>query len=554
MQNNYVIGVDFGTDSARAIIVNTKTGAELASKVSLYKRWAKKMYCAPGKNQFRQHPLDYIEALEEAIKGCVEQVGSEVRKGIKGISIATTGSTPVAVDKKGTPLALLPDFKENPNAMFMLWKDHSSIAEANEINEVAEKFQQDYLKYVGGAYSSEWYWAKLLHILRTDSQVKEAIYSFVEQSDWLPFLLTGSNEIKNLKRNVCAAGHKALWADEYEGLPPLSFFEAIDPILKKYASRFGDTVYSADHVAGTLCESWAQKLNLPTNLKIGVGSVDAHVGAVGGEIEPYYLSKVIGTSTCDMMVVPKPDMKDKVIKGISGQVNGSIVPNMVGLEAGQSAFGDIYAWFKNILLWSCPTEIKESRSGKGSDNRALQKLERGVLNRLNKEAAKLPLEEDAELAIDWFNGRRTPHVNHNLKGLITNLNLGSTPPRIFRALVEATCFGSRAIAESIEQQGITIKGVIAIGGIAKKSEYVIQTLADTLNRPIHIMATEKSVPLGAAMFASVICHLNPSLETAVKNMGAGRRTKVEPRKEYVEFYNKRYKLYKQYGAFHESIR
>src|SRR5437762_4188631 len=211
----YVIGVDYGTDSVRSVLANALNGDEIASSVFYYPRWKAGLYCDPGINQFRQHPLDYIEGLESTITDCLQQAGQQVATNVKAISVDTTGSTPVAVDQTGTPLSLLPQFENDPNAMFVLWKDHTSTKEAAEFNEHAEKFGINYLQYVGGIYSSEWFWSKLLHILRVDGEVRNACYSFVEHCDWIPFLLTGGNDVHQMKRGVCSAGHKALWAEEY---------------------------------------------------------------------------------------------------------------------------------------------------------------------------------------------------------------------------------------------------------------------------------------------------------------------------------------------------
>jgi L-ribulokinase len=304
MSNQYVIGVDFGTDSVRSIIVNAANGNELAAAVFNYPRWKDGLYCDAATNQFRQHPLDYIEGLESTIKTCLQQVGSEVAANIKAISVDTTGSTPVAVDETGTPLALLPAFEHNPHAMFVLWKDHTATGEAAEINAHAQKFETNYLQFVGGIYSSEWYWAKLLRILRADHQVSEAIYSWVEHCDWIPFLLSGGTDAKQLKRGVCSAGHKALWSAEYEGLPPDEFFSSLDPLLKGFTNKLFKTTYTADQSVGTLSADWALRLGLSSTVVIGVGAFDAHMGAVGGQIEAYHLSKVMGTSTCDMLVAP----------------------------------------------------------------------------------------------------------------------------------------------------------------------------------------------------------------------------------------------------------
>lgn len=546
MLNKYVIGVDYGTDSVRAIIVDAINGNELASAESHFVRWNDGLYCDPARNQFRQHPADYIEALETVIKQCLNNSDNQASKQICSISIATTGSTPVAVDEQGTPLALLQSFRENPNAMFVLWKDHTAIKEADEINFAAKKHKPDYLKYVGGTYSSEWYWAKLLHILRSDEEVRKACYTWVEHSDWMPFLLTGGKNASEIRRNVCAAGHKGLWAPEFGGLPSSEFFKSVDPLLTPFSLRFGSGVHSAEKPAGTLCKEWAGRLGLSTEVVVGIGSIDAHIGAVGGGIKPYFMSKVIGTSTCDMIVVPKADMQNVFIDGISGQVEDSIVPGMIGLEAGQSAFGDIYSWFRNMLLWPLKT-FSPDESESGSVQRLFSKFHNTILKELDKQASELPFDQESEFALDWFNGRRTPNANPNLKGLIGGLTLGSTPAKIYRALVESTCFGSRAIMESIQDQGIGIQGIIAIGGIASKSEFVMQMMADVLNRPVRVSSAEQAVALGAAMFAAVAGRVHNNLEDCINAMGKKEERLVNPQSGHTRYYDRRYEQYKKYG-------
>lgn len=546
MVEKFVIGVDYGTDSVRAIIVNAMTGHEVASAVSPFERWRHGMYCDPAGNQFRQHPLDYIEGLVEVVRNCVAEAGPEVAEKVCGMSIATTGSTPVAVDETGLPLALRDEFAENPNAMFILWKDHTAMAEAAEINKAAEKSRDNYLKYVGGIYSSEWYWAKLLHTLRIDKEVQAACHSWVEHSDWMPFLLTGEKHASNIKRNVCAAGHKALWAEEFGGLPPEAFYRSIDPLLLPFRKDFGSAVYDAGQPAGMLSEEWAKRLGLSRNVAVGIGAIDAHMGAVGGRIRPYYLSKVIGTSTCDMMVVPEGEMKHLFVEGICGQVLGSIVPGMVGLEAGQSAFGDIFLWFRDLLMWPM-NRLRQQGQLSGDLEAGIAQAESDLLRQLDELAAQLPVDIHSEFALDWFNGRRSPDANPGLKGLIGGLTLGSTAPAIYRALVEATCFGSRAIADSIEKQGIQIQGVNAVGGIATKSHFVVQMLADVLNRPVYVSPVEQTVALGAAMFASVVCGVHSGLDEAEAAMGKNGGKIIEPQPERVRIYDERYLIYKRYG-------
>ena len=542
-QISYVIGVDYGTDSVRSIVVNAATGQELASSVFFYPRWKNQLYCNASENQFRQHPLDYLEGLETTIKDCIQQIGPDCAKNIKGIGVDTTGSTPVAVDATGTPLALRPEFAENPNAMFVLWKDHTSVAEAAGINEHAKKFETNYLQYVGGVYSSEWFWAKLLHILRTDEKVASAIHSWVEHCDWIPFVLTGGTSASDIKRGVCSAGHKALWSEDFGGYPPDSFFSSLDPLLAGFTSKLPSETYTSDKPAGNLSAEWASRLNLDTHVVVAVGAFDAHMGAVGAQIEPYYLSKVIGTSTCDMLVAPAVEVKDKLVRGICGQVNGSIIPGMIGMEAGQSAFGDAYAWLKDILSWSL--DLLEDETLK---NKATEK----IMAALTEKAALLPLDEKDEIAIDWLNGRRTPDANQMLHGVFAGLNLGTTAPKMFKALIEATCFGAKAIVNRFVEEGIPVKGLIGLGGVAKKSPYIMQVMVDVINMPIRIHKSEQTCALGAAMFAATAAGLYEKVEDAMQAMGQGFDATYTPNPSRVAYYQKRYNQYKKLGHFIET--
>ncbi len=552
--NAYVIGVDYGSDSVRSIIVNVADGFEVTSSIFYYPRWKDALYCDASINQFRQHPLDYVEGLEYTIKDCVQKGGKEIAANIKAISVDTTGSTPVAVDKTGTPLSLLPEFGHNPNAMFVLWKDHTSTGEAAEINEHAKKFDVNYLQFIGGIYSSEWFWAKLLHVLRADEKVREAAYSWVEHCDWIPFLLTGGTDVHQMKRSVCAAGHKALWAKDFNGLPPNEFFASLDPLLNCFTSRLFTETYTSDKAAGTISKEWAERLGLPSDVAIGVGAFDAHMGAVGGQIEPYHLSKVMGTSTCDMLVAPVDEVGDTLVAGICGQVNGSIIPGMIGMEAGQSAFGDAYAWFKNIAAWATNTLLQQSSIIDEETAKLLQKqISDSLIVELSKAAASLPLSADDELAIDWLNGRRTPDANQLLKGAISGLNLGTTAPHIFKAIAEATCFGAKAIVERFREQGIPVNGLIGVGGVAKKSAYIMQMMADVMNMPIRIHKSEQTCAAGAAMFAATIAGFYNKVEDAMQAMGQGFDAEYHPDENRVHIYAKRYQKYKQFGACIEAL-
>lgn len=548
MKTDYCIGVDFGTDSVRSIIVDAHTGEEKASAVHFYARWRDGLYCDPTKNQFRQHPQDYIEGLEQSIKKCLAQAGNVVQANIVAISVDTTGSTPVAVDESGTPLALLPSFSDNPNAMFVLWKDHTAVKEAAEINTHAARYGGDYLRYVGGVYSSEWYWAKLLHTFRADERVYETAYSWVEHCDWIPFLLTGGQHVNAMKRSVCTAGHKGLWANEFGGMPPKGFFSSLDPRLSKVVESYPKTVYTASQSAGRISKEWAERLGIPPSAVVGIGAMDAHMGAVGGQIESYYLSKVMGTSTCDMLVVPKNELGNKIIKGICGQVDGSIIPGMIGLEAGQSAFGDIYAWFKQLLSWPLHHMlIKSDKMDVETTKKIIADIQDGLLHELSKQAAALPLSEHAELSIDWLNGRRTPDANQTLKGMISGLSLGSNAPSIFYSLVESTCFGARKIVERFQEEGVPIKGLIGVGGIAQKSPFVMQMLADVMQMPLKIHKSEQTCALGAAMFAATIAGIYPSVEQAMETMGPGFGQEYHPNTARKELFDSRYQLYNRLG-------
>ncbi|MBL7856608.1 MAG: ribulokinase [Cyclobacteriaceae bacterium] len=553
MTNAYVIGVDYGTDSVRSIIIETSTGREIAASVFYYPRWRDGLFCNAAINQFRQHPQDYIDGLESTIKDCLKQAGEAVRARVKAISVDTTGSTPVAVDNTGTPLALTSGFEKNPNAMFVLWKDHTATREAAEINEHAEKFDINYLKFVGGIYSSEWFWAKLLHVLRQDESVRGACYSWVEHCDWIPFLLTGGTDVHQLKRGVCSAGHKALWADEFGGLPPDNFFSSLDPLLEGFTSRLFTDTYASDKPAGKISKAWATRLGLPDAVVIGVGAFDCHMGAVGGQIEPYHLSKVMGTSTCDIMVVPKNDMNGKLVRGICGQVDGSVIPGMIGLEAGQSAFGDTYAWFKNILAWPITTLLKNSSVVSPEVAARLKdELLENLLPELTRQASAIPLNENNELAMDWLNGRRTPDANQLLKGALTGLSLGSQAPHLFKAWVEATCFGAKAIVDRFNDEGVPVKGLIGLGGVARKSPYIMQVMADVMNMPIRIHKSEQTCAAGAAMFAATAAGLYPNVEEAMNTMGQGFDMEYRPNAEAVAVYANRFKKYKALGAQLES--
>ncbi|GHV03164.1 ribulokinase [Spirochaetia bacterium] len=561
----YVLGLDYGTDSCRVVIIDAACGEELASAVTNYPRWAKGLYSNPAANQFRQHPLDYIETLEQTVRDALGKAGPEAAAKIRSIAIDTTGSTPCAVDRTAQPLSLKSEFAENPSAMFVLWKDHTGGAEAGRINDLAKSWGGiDYTRFQGGTYSPECFWAKVMRVLSEDSGVAAAAYSFLEHCDWMAAMLTGSADVLSIKRSRCVMGHKAMWHGTFAGkgssneggYPSDDFLSRLDPRLVKIRETLGNKTYTSDTVSGLLTREWAARLGLPALIPVAVGGVDAHVGGVGGGVRPGRMVMVVGTSTCDMIVGPKPLGEEKPIRGICGQVDGSIVPGMIGYEAGQSAFGDAYAWFRQLLLW--PLEnILPGIEIEGIDQAAKEKLTRAIakkiLPELEKAADKIDPLDSGLVALDWLNGRRSPDADLLVKGAIVGLGLGSSAPRIFRALVEATAFGARAITERFREEGVPIESIAAVGGIAGKSSFVMQTIADVLKMPIEVAAGDQSVALGAAMFAAVAAGLYPDIPAAQKAMGAPIEKIYTPNAERAKVYDGIYERYKGLGVFVETL-
>ncbi|MBQ3250917.1 MAG: ribulokinase [Bacteroidales bacterium] len=546
MENRYVIGLDYGTDSARALVVEVETGKIVASSVKYYTRWKQGLYCCAAENRWRQHPLDYIEVLEASVKEALAQCPAGTAEKVIGMSFDTTGSTPAFVDETGTPLALKPEFAENPNAMFVLWKDHTAVKEAAEINAACHKEGAvDYTMYEGGIYSSEWWWAKILHVLREDAAVREAAYSVVEHCDWMPALITGVTSSKDIVRGRCAAGHKVMWHESWGGLPPQEFLSELDPLLDGYRDRLFTDTETSDKPADRLSQEWADRLGLTTDVVVGVSAFDCHMGAVGANISEHAFVRIIGTSTCDIMVASKEEVGDKLIKGICGQVDGSVIPGMTGLEAGQSAFGDVYAWFRRVLEWPL-------KNLSGLDGEALEQACDRIIPQLTREAETLEPGAGAVLALDWMNGRRTPDANQLLTGAITGITLGTSAPMIFRALVEATAYGSRAIVDRFRREGVRIDSIIGIGGIALKSPFVMQTLSDVLNMPIKVCNTDQACALGAAMFAATAAGAYPTIEAARDAMNSGFAHEYQPIPANVEVYDRLYQKYEVLGRFVED--
>lgn len=551
----YVIGLDYGSDSARALVVNAENGNIMATSVKYYPRWKKGLYCNPKINQWRQHPKDYLEVLEATVKDALSQCPEGTANEVVGIAFDTTGSTPAFTDETGTPLAMLPEFEDNPNAMFVLWKDHTAVKEAEEINEACAKSDINYIKYEGGIYSAEWYWAKAMHILREDEKVAQKAYSIVEYCEWLPAVLTGVKRAKDIVRSRCACGHKAMWHKEWGGLPPEDFLKSLEPKLSGFRERLFEETETADKPVGHLCKEWADRLGLNENVVVAGGAYDCHMGAVGAGVTPHTLVRVIGTSTCDVMVASYDEIGNKCIKGICGQVDGSVIPGIVGLEAGQSSFGDVYAMFRRILEFPIreilPQTIDEKLPKEEVEN-IVEKTCDKIIVKLTEEAEKIPVRESTMIATDWINGRRTPDANQLLEGTIAGFTLGTTAPQVFRALVEATAFGTKAIVDRFESEGVVIDNVIGIGGIALKSPFVMQTMCDVINKPIKVCNTDQACALGAAMFAATAAGVYNKVEDAIKNMNSGFSKEYIPQQESVKVYSELYKKYIKLGQFTEK--
>ena len=519
----YSIGLDYGTSSVRGLLVDVSSGEELASSVFPYPHGKAGIQTDErDPDVARQHPQDYLDGAQSVIRGVLEQGAS--RPGfapdqVIGLGVDTTGSTPIPVDANGTPLALKPEFADNMAAMVYLWKDHTGHAEAAEITALAAKMRPQYLLKCGGIYSAEWYWSKVLRCLRADPAIFEAAYTWVEHADWLPAVLAGETHPDQMKRCICAAGHKAMFHPEWGGYPDEEFLSGLDPRLVRLRRTLPAHAFHIGEVAGTLSAEWASLTGLPEGIPISVGAFDAHLGGVGSGIKPGALVKNIGTSTCDMMVAPLGnDLAD--IPGLCGIVPESILPGFYGLEAGQSAVGDIFNWFVSGI----------QPAGQGHEE-------------LTEAASKLLPGESGLLALDWHNGNRTVLVDQRLTGGILGLTLQTTPADMYRAWIEATAFGSRVIMERFEEYGQKVETIINCGGISVKNPLVMQIYADVMGRPIAISRSAQTAALGSAIAGAVAAGAYPSFAEATDAMTALNPRVFQPDPVNQAVYDRLYELY-----------
>jgi L-ribulokinase len=535
---NFAIGVDYGTNSVRALVVDTSDGTELASHVYDYPSGEHGVLLDKNDPHVaRQNPADYIDGFMTAVRRAVS--AAKKKRGFKpervvGIGVDTTGSTPIPVDRDGTPLAMLPKFKKKLAAHAWLWKDHTSHAEAAEITEKARHDPERYLANCGGVYSSEWYWSKILHCKRTAPDVFAAAYSWVELADFVPAFITGNTDPHSMKRGICAAGHKAIYSDRWGGLPKAEFLASLDPDLAPLRERYATNALSADQLAGHLTPAVAKKVGLPAGVAVAVGAFDAHMGAVGAGIKPGTLVKIIGTSTCDTMVAPL-DRELPEIPGLCGVVPGSIMGGMYGLEAGQSAVGDIFNWFVRFLA---PSKYTAKGDAHVNLTRAAEKILPGA---------------SGLLALDWNNGNRTILVDPLLSGLLVGQTLHTTAPEVYRALVESTAFGALTIINRFEEYGVKVEEVVNCGGIAEKNPFVMQIYADVCNRPMKISRSAQTCALGASIFGAVVGEAHPSVDAAQAAMTGVKKQIYHPDPKRAHVYAELYQLYRHlHDAFGTS--
>jgi L-ribulokinase len=546
MKNCYTIGLDYGTNSVRALVVDTANGREVGTAVWNYAHGTTGVILSRDPNLARQHPADYVKGAEITIKNSLANAKKNVRgfrpEQVVGIGVDTTGSTPLPVDANGQPLAFSKKFANEPAAMAWLWKDHTGVNEAAEITALAKKMRPQFLAKCGGVYSSEWFWSKILKCLRAAPEVFDAAHSWIELADFVPAELAGTLAPEKFIAGVCAAGHKAMWNESWGGYPDAEFLSQLNPKLSELRARLTPRVYSIDKSVGGLTESWAKKTGLTAGIPVAVGAFDAHLGAVGSGVAPGTLVKIIGTSTCDIAITPNTK-KLADVPGLCGIVDGSVLPGFFGLEAGQSAVGDLFNWLVNYIEPGTPSIARQEDA---KINLLPSNARRSATHAdLNVAAGKLKAGESGLLALDWNNGNRTILVDQKLTGLLVGQTLYTTPAEIYRALVEATAFGALTIINRFEEYGVKISSVVNCGGIAEKSPLTMQIYADITGRPMKISRSAQTCALGSAVAAAVVAGVHKNFAEAQKAM-TGLKPKIyKPNPKAHAVYRELYAIYKK---------
>ena len=526
----YTIGIDYGTSSVRAVVVDCADGGVLGTRVFDYPSGEQGVLLDPRDPHLaRQHPGDYIEGLRASVTGALAEAARTPAFSpaqVIGIGVDTTGSTPLPIDAQARALALDPAWRENLAAQAWLWKDHTAAEEAARITALARAHAPEYLAPIGGTYSSEWWWSKIWHCLAAAPDVFDAAVSWVELADYVPAVLAGVDDPKKIVRCVCAAGHKAMYSETWGGLPAKEFLARLDPRLAELRDRLYDRAHPPGTPAGILSELWAGALGLPAGTPIAMGGFDAHYGAVGAGIRAGTLVKIIGTSTCDCAIAPAGDRVANV-PGICGTVPGSIMPGYAGIEAGQSAVGDILKWWVE---------------GVCEGDAALHET-------LSAEAAAYRPGESGLVALDWNNGNRTILVDTRLTGLILGQTLHTTRAEIYRALIEATAYGARAIIERMREHGVPVERVVCCGGIAEKNSLFMQIYADVLGQPMLIAGSPQTPALGAAISAAVTAGAaaggHDDWTEAQEAMTTLRDRRFEPDPDARAVYDELYGIYRE---------
>lgn len=549
----YVIGLDYGTDSARGLLVDVATGAEAASAVAAYSRWSRGEYCNAEESRFRQHPLDYMEALDSLLKELRRQA-PEAFAQVAAIAVDTTSSTPCLVDERMRPLSLREEFADDPDAMFVLWKDHTAEREAAEINDLCRRGDTCYSMFSGNHYSSEGYWAKVAHLVRSNGRLAGEAYAAIEQCDFIPALLTGADSMAKMRLGHCAAGSKAMWSECWGGYPPREFFERLEPRTVALAEHLPRENYTSERVFATISPEVAERYGLPGDVRVAVGMIDAHSGAVGAGIRPGRMALNLGTSACHMAVMEPEKLGGRVISDVFGQVDGSIIPSLVGFETGMSAFGDLYAWFRRLLMFPVDNILSKSETIDPSTREQLRReCEEQMLVELGRQAETIELRDDSPFATDWVNGRRTPAPDQRLWSSVMGLTLSTGAADIYLALTEATAFATKAIIDHLAANGVQIDELVAIGGISRKSPLTMQMLADVLGRRVDVSASAQACAMGAVVLASVAGGIYTSVEEAQQALCPPVERSYSPREERHALLMRRYEKYRAAAAFTEKL-